>query len=475
MLPVVRCVVRKSTCYRGRAVTFRPLSAALPPGNPFDSGSGSEDAIPDLVSPRRRGYDGSSYVASSCPSQEHASFAFARLAASAHSSGSSSSDIGKDEFISSLIGIGLDYGLGKIELGRVFDRLDLDGDGRLIPEEFRTGSATSPMVMALINELSGRSGEAGGGAMFADSSSSSSSPCYPDPDFDPSLSTAENYRSSLSSGFVGENAAIRSSLDYEFHRHNYDPRRQIFQDSLIRRNVLLDAPPPSKGSRPWLVYTCGPMGAGKGWVLGWMSANGILPLEKMAKIDPDAFKLRMPEWQIYQRSGLEEQAGTLTHAESSYVAEIAHRKAMSNGMSVWVDGSLRNYEWYRDVELPRVRNTFPQYRIAMIAVDAPEYVIEDNLRRRERETGRVVPDELRRASAVGLERGLRELVHLVDVVCHVRNESDGNGDDGGSWRRASSPKLLSIAVVDRSGDWNRIKFLADSPGRQDVPPVWPTS
>ena len=76
---------------------------------------------------------------------------------------------------------------------------------------------------------------------------------------------------------------------------------------------------------------------------------------------------------------------------------------------------------------------------------------------------------------MGLERGLRELVHLVDVVCHVRNESDGNGDDGGSWRRASSPKLLSIAVVDRSGDWNRIKFLADSPGRQDVPPVWPTS
>lgn len=30
---------------------------------------------------------------------------------------------------------------------------------------------------------------------------------------------------------------------------------------------------------PWIVYTCGPMGAGKGHVLSWMSKSGYFPLE----------------------------------------------------------------------------------------------------------------------------------------------------------------------------------------------------
>ena len=80
--------------------------------------------------------------------------------------------------------------------------------------------------------------------------------------------------------------------------------------------------------------------ANGGWQrlgLGWMSSNGILPLERVAKIDPDAFKLRMPEWSVYQKHSVEI-AGTSTHQESSYISEIAKHIAMKNGMNVWVDG-----------------------------------------------------------------------------------------------------------------------------------------
>ncbi len=96
-------------------------------------------------------------------------------------------------------------------------------------------------------------------------------------------------------------------------------------------------------------------GVGKGFVLGWMSATGILQLERVCKIDPDSFKLRLPEWQLYQ-SHLAAEAGTQTHAESSYVAEIAQQLAMENSLDVWVDGSLRNWQWYEN-ELQRIRNT----------------------------------------------------------------------------------------------------------------------
>lgn len=48
-------------------------------------------------------------------------------------------------------------------------------------------------------------------------------------------------------------------------------------------------------ARPWVVYTCGPMGVGKGHVLSWLSKQGLFPLEYIVHIDPDFFKRIMPE------------------------------------------------------------------------------------------------------------------------------------------------------------------------------------
>ena len=52
-------------------------------------------------------------------------------------------------------------------------------------------------------------------------------------------------------------------------------------------------------TRPWCVYTCGPMGAGKGHALGWLSEHGYFPLENLVHVDPDLFKQMMPEWRGY--------------------------------------------------------------------------------------------------------------------------------------------------------------------------------
>lgn len=48
-------------------------------------------------------------------------------------------------------------------------------------------------------------------------------------------------------------------------------------------------------ARPWVIYTCGPMGVGKGHVLSWLSKQGLFPLEYIVHIDPDFFKRIMPE------------------------------------------------------------------------------------------------------------------------------------------------------------------------------------
>ena len=46
-------------------------------------------------------------------------------------------------------------------------------------------------------------------------------------------------------------------------------------------------------------HRCGPMGAGKGWVMNWMSQRDILPLRRVVHVDPDRFKCLMPEWPSY--------------------------------------------------------------------------------------------------------------------------------------------------------------------------------
>ena len=377
-------------------------------------------------------------VCQSWPSEEHASFehasfAFGQLASPGRTT------IGSRQFISVLKQMQLDFNLSEHELRRVFDALDANNDGELSLDEFKSGRGTHPFARTLVGALSGSC------SLFATDH-------FPDPNFDCGVSTAEFYSAPLGNGFHGDNKVIREALDYSYH-NNYTTERQHFQDATIRSNVLLDG---SRSERPWYVLTCGPMGAGKGWVLGWMSANGILQLERVSKIDPDAFKLRLPEWQLYQQQGLIAVAGTRTHAESAYVAEIAQHMALDNNMDVWVDGSLRNWQWY-EVELQMIREKYPHYRIAIIQISAAEEMIERNIQRRASETGRDIPKDLRQATtADAIGSGVGKLVHLVDMVASVHNAPAEHGGDG---HAISEPVLRYVSLVDRSGNWDLIREL----------------
>eukprot|EP00565_Helicotheca_tamesis_P005429 CAMPEP_0185738464 /NCGR_PEP_ID=MMETSP1171-20130828/33061_1 /TAXON_ID=374046 /ORGANISM="Helicotheca tamensis, Strain CCMP826" /LENGTH=416 /DNA_ID=CAMNT_0028409719 /DNA_START=125 /DNA_END=1376 /DNA_ORIENTATION=+ len=365
----------------------------------------------------------------SLPSHERATFAFAKLLSPGKTT------IVFDDFVSVLSEMRLDFGLSRVELARVFRKLDLNGDGHLTLDEFRAGKPNCPLTKALVESLVGSTVR------------SEQDLDFPHDDFDWGVSTAKFYSAPMSEDFVGDNVHIRKLLDYDFH-NNYTHKRQLYQDRMIRRNVLLEG---SSTDEPWLVCTCGPMGAGKGWVLGWMSANGYLPLERISKIDPDAFKIRMPEWPIYQQNSLD-LAGKQTHAESGYIAEIAAHLAMDNSMNVWVDGSLRNYEWYAK-HFVKVREKWPQYRIAILAITAPDETIQKRLKHREEMTGRHVDPDLQRDSSKGVEVGLRELAPSVDLIAHVCNSNEGDMN--------TPPILKYVSLIDSSGNWELVKDLTN--------------
>ena len=128
----------------------------------------------------------------------------------------------------------------------------------------------------------------------------------PPVDYDYSLSTSEAHlhpafrREPCASGRVAYNASlhgdvvdsvfgeIRRTLDYGYHV-NYALSRQETQDALLQSVVGRGVVEPR--AAPWIVYTCGAMGAGKGYVLRWMSRQGFFPLEEIVHVDHDAFRL----------------------------------------------------------------------------------------------------------------------------------------------------------------------------------------
>ena len=72
---------------------------------------------------------------------------------------------------------------------------------------------------------------------------------------------------------------LRQELDEEYHNEQYDTERIKMQNDIVynlvaasKYNVL----------EPWLLFTSGPMGAGKTFILRNMIQNGYLPL----KCDP---------------------------------------------------------------------------------------------------------------------------------------------------------------------------------------------
>ena len=89
----------------------------------------------------------------------------------------------------------------------------------------------------------------------------------PTASYDYSKSTQENYAAVSSQATnIGPYAAIRDSLDASYHGA-YTPARQRLQDELIAGTLAAGASQPT----PWLIYTAGPMGAGKSQCVSWRS------------------------------------------------------------------------------------------------------------------------------------------------------------------------------------------------------------
>mmetsp|Transcript_13966 Transcript_13966/g.39908 ORF Transcript_13966/g.39908 Transcript_13966/m.39908 type:complete len:733 (-) Transcript_13966:262-2460(-) len=249
---------------------------------------------------------------------------------------------------------------------------------------------------------------------------------------------------------TGRFKEVREQLDFSYHG-GYTEARQRWQDTVVSTMMLRTEPK----AMPWLVYTCGGYGTGKGFCMAWMSEHGLFPLTDMVCVDPDQFKQTMPEWKHYLQLGRD--AGTLCHAESAYMEELVQAVAMRNRQNIWIDGSLWNTDWYRAVFLD-LKERYPYYRIAIFYIFASEARARARIEARRNTTGRGIPDEALARSHEGARRSVAELTPYVDFVARIDNDGE-------------VPILRSVEVVDRSGSWETVarRFAAELPRQEDFP------
>lgn len=148
--------------------------------------------------------------------------------------------LSKCEFILGLDSLGDLIDLSSLEAGRLFDKLDVEGLGTVSLEYFCRACSQMRWLRTLSRLVAAVEDH-----VFAVRD-----------DYNYSNTTTENYGIQPNS-FTGEFAGIRANLDYTYHS-NYSLERQVWQDFAIKCCLGKTEP----HARPWIIYTCGPMGVG---------------------------------------------------------------------------------------------------------------------------------------------------------------------------------------------------------------------
>jgi hypothetical protein len=313
--------------------------------------------------------------------------------------------------------------------------------------------------------------------------------------YDYNKSTEENYASD-DAPFVGKFKKVRNELDYTYHR-KYSVERQLFQDALIENfletivkdkdnaNVTCDHP-----TENWIVFTAGPMGAGKGRTITWLGQEGLFPTNAFVTVDPDIIRSMLPEMEGYNEID-PLNMGWLTQKEVGYISELLTYRALDAQKNVLVDGSLRDKHWYHSY-FCNLRKRFPILKIAIIHVTAQPETVLERARKRAQITGRKVPPQAILDSMKEIPKSLEVLSPVTDLLVNFENENSSppepllldltmrgfDRDPGGEVNKSRvlwTMKLAKTAAVDdvyqesmvsvggREGEWGEDqKYYMDS-------------
>merc|ERR1712032_778385 len=116
---------------------------------------------------------------------------------------------------------------------------------------------------------------------------------------------------------------------------------------------------------------------------------------------------------------------------------------MERRQNIWIDGSLRNADFYAGV-FQDIRTRHPHYKISIMYIYAEESIIRQRIQTRAERTGRSVPEHLIVDSLEAMDKALNSLTPLCDFVARINNSGE-------------VPVLTAFETVDTRGSWSVLK------------------
>lgn len=202
----------------------------------------------------------------------------------------------------------------------------------------------------------------------------------------------------------------RKKIDYTYYS-NYTKERQLFQDTLIA-NHFIDK---KISNHPWIIYTCGCYGAGKSHSLKQLQFN----IKDMVYVDPDKIKLNLPEAEKYIKED-SLNANNALHKEATFIATLIEYYALNHEYTIIVDGSLQNYHWYQS-HFQEILTHYQKYKIAIIKVTADITIIKERCKKREKETGIIIPDQLLESIYQQIPIAFEKLLPFAHLIIEITN------------------------------------------------------
>jgi predicted ABC-type ATPase len=229
------------------------------------------------------------------------------------------------------------------------------------------------------------------------------------------VSTSELHRSNVEINY-GPYKLSRYKLDYGYHSF-YSKERQEFQDYIIKQ--YLENGTISK--QPYIIFTAGVMGAGKGHVIKYLGEQKKLDIINYIHIDPDKIKYLFPEMKQYIQKNSKE-AGSKTHLESTYISEIILWETLKLNKNLILDGSLRYPLWHESV-IQNIRESYPNYLIGLIHVIANKDIILKRVEKRFQITGRYIPEDILINAFENVPNSVEKIKPLVDYFEKYNNNN----------------------------------------------------
>jgi len=182
----------------------------------------------------------------------------------------------------------------------------------------------------------------------------------------------------------------RNQIDESYHDDYYSKERILLQNGIAQSILSPALRHRQEESTPWILFTAGPMAAGKSTVLRWLQAENHLS-KRHILVDIDNIRDKLPESGFLKVSN-PLKYGELTQKEAGLISEICVHAALILRQNVIVDSSLCKKSWHLD-HIRFLRQHYSPLRVVLLHVTAKYEDITKRAVERARTTDRHVPKE----------------------------------------------------------------------------------